>query len=216
MMGNAVGSSNAYFWDLYPYDGYVFGLWCADGYYWSSSVGLSSVDKILIAKFREFVLNEFSPDRLRLRVYYPQHKPKPNVSDYLSLSKKVVMYPLRKSQQPTLQFYINSRPLLRIFRESRKQISKIVDKDFLSAYFAGRFDGDGSVADDFRKDCRIAYGSKEEATDDQRLLCLIGIKNTKVYHYNKANEYCLYVSRYEAERFLETISPFMQVSKIRI
>ena len=80
--------------------------------------------------------------------------------------------------------------------------------EIISAYFAGRFDGDGSVDKNMRNDCRIVYSNEKEAKVDQKLLEKIGIKNTKVYHYASARTYCLYVSRYESERFLEYIKPY--------
>lgn len=73
------------------------------------------------------------------------------------------------------------------------------------AYFAGRFDGDGSVDKNLRSDCRIVYASKQEAELDQELLTKIGIRQTRIYYYKTAKTFCLYVSRYEAKKFLDKI-----------
>lgn len=62
-MGNTVGSTSTNFCNFLTNerDSYILGLWCADGYWWSSSIGLSNKDKKLINKFRLF-LKEFFPD----------------------------------------------------------------------------------------------------------------------------------------------------------
>ena len=77
----------------------------------------------------------------------------------------------------------------------------------MKAYFAGRFDGDGSISKDLRSDCRIVYTRKSEAEIDKKLLKRIGIDNTKIYYYQSAKTFCLYISRYEANKFLESILP---------
>ncbi len=71
----------------------------------------------------------------------------------------------------------------------------------IKAYFAGRFDGDGSVDKDFRKDCRIVYGKLNEAEMDKKLLRRMGIRKTKIYYYKSAKTFCLYISRYETKKF---------------
>ncbi len=48
-MGNPVGRTNTTFSIFKDKRNiYIFGLWCADGYYRSSSIGLTSVDEVLI------------------------------------------------------------------------------------------------------------------------------------------------------------------------
>jgi len=153
-------------------DSYILGLWCADSYWWSSSIGLSNVDPALIAKFKDFLLKFFSEDRIKFNRNH---------------------------------IFVNSRPFLREFREARNNLIKLEKDNLINAYFAGRFDGDGSIDKNFRNDCRIVYGNKNEAEIDKSLLLRIGISNTKIYYYKTAKTFCLYISRYQAREFLEKI-----------
>ena len=50
-MGNTVGSKDAL---NSAEDFYILGLWLADGYWRSSSIGLTSVDTRLIERFKRF------------------------------------------------------------------------------------------------------------------------------------------------------------------
>jgi hypothetical protein len=103
---------------------------------------------------------------------------------------------------------VNSRPLLREFRKAKKNLENLKEIKIIKAYFAGRFDGDGSIAGDFRSDCRIVYTRRFEAELDKKLLRKIGITKTTIYHYKSAKTFCLYVSRYEAKKFLRMIFPY--------
>ncbi len=59
-MGNTVGSANTDFWNLTTADdAYIVGLWCADGYYRTSSIGISNTNLALVGKFRDFFLEFF-------------------------------------------------------------------------------------------------------------------------------------------------------------
>ena len=193
-MGNTVGNWNVHFWEKYPDDCYAFGLWCADGYHRSSSIGITNIDTRLVGKFREFLLKDFSESRLRLRIYHP-HGVQVDMSSFQHLSANIVSYPMRKSAHVALQLYLNSRPLLRLMQMSRKNVELMANREQVAAYFAGRFDGDGSVNADAKTYCRIAYSSREEAEIDRGLLKKIGIEPASVYHYRHAQEYCLYVSK---------------------
>ena len=75
-------------------------------------------------------------------------------------------------------------------------------------YLAGRFDGDGSVAADGRQDVRIVYGSREEASTDQRLLQRVRDYSTRIYTYHAARTWVLYISRYHARDFLSDLRLF--------
>jgi len=176
-MGNTVGSTYVNFciFNNSVEDAYILGLWCADGYWWSSSIGLSNMDRILIDKFRSFFAKHFSLERIKFN------------NNHL---------------------FVNSRPLLREFREARKNIINLSAPLIIQAYFAGRFDGDGSISKNLKSDCRIVYSNEKEADIDKTLLGKIGILKTKIYYYKTANTYCLYVSRLEAGRFLEKILPY--------
>ena len=176
-MGNTVGSACANFcvFKSSVEDAYILGLWCADGYWWSSSFGLSNMDKDLINKFRIFFNKHFSKQRIK---FDGSH------------------------------IFVNSRPLLREFRAAREKIDKLEKASVIKAYFAGRFDGDGSVSKDLRSDCRIVYSNKKETEIDKLLLEKLKITNVKIYYYRTAKTFCLYISRYEAKKFLEKILPY--------
>lgn len=184
-MGNTVGSANTDFWNLITKeDAYIVGLWCADGYHRSSSIGISNTDTDLIEKFREFFLKFLPVERLKLRIYQPDEF---------------------KRRTKAYHLYVNSRPLLRIFRKFKDDATKFIHRDLIPPYMAGRFDGDGSVAKDFYRDCRIVYGSRGEAENDLALMRSLGFQKMKIYHYRTAKTFCLYFSRLETNRFLSLI-----------
>ena len=188
-MGNTVGSANSDFWNLKlnKETAYVIGLWCADGYHRTSSIGLSNTNLDLVEKFSEFLLGLFPKERLKLRVYKPDN-----------LKRRTKAYHL----------YVNCRPLLRRFREFKLNVLGFIDKDLILPYMAGRFDGDGSVAKDFYSDCRIVYSNKEEAEQDRILIQSLGFRRIKIYNYHSAKTFCLYFSRLETKKFLSLIFPY--------
>ena len=156
-------------------DAYILGLWCADSYWWASSIGLSNTDSDLIERFREFLKEHFPDERIKFNRSH---------------------------------LFVNSRPLLREFMAAKQNLENLRKVEVIRAYFAGRFDGDGSIDKNLRNDCRIVYGRKNEAETDKRILRRIGINNTKIYYYKTAKTFCLYISRYEAKRFLENIKSY--------
>lgn len=175
--GNTVGSASTNFCNFFSNekDAYILGLWCADSYWWASSIGLSNTDSDLIEEFRKF-----------LKRFFPENRIKFNQN----------------------HLFVNSRPLLREFNSAKDKLSKLKKKKIIQAYIAGRFDGDGSIDKNLRSDCRIVYGNKSEAEADKEFLKKIGITNVKIYYYKSANTFCLYVSRYEAKKFIESILPY--------
>ena len=66
-MGNTVGSTNTNFCNFFSKekDAYTLGLWCADSYWWSSSIGLSNTDPDLIGIFRKFLRGFFPESRIK-------------------------------------------------------------------------------------------------------------------------------------------------------
>lgn len=172
---------------------YILGLWCADGYYWSSSIGITNVDKRLVDRFSLYLKRFFPEERLKLRVYRPLGE--------MPLTKKTKSYPMRLAKQDAYQLYVNSRPLLRAFQNAEKRVSNL-ESEFILAYFAGRFDGDGSIDQNLRNDLRISYSNRQEAEVDQQLLCRLRCYRSRIYHYRSARTYVLYVSRYDANQFL--------------
>lgn len=113
-MDNTVGSTSTNFCNFISSkkDAYILGLWCADKYWWSSSIGLSNTDSDLLAIFRKFLRKHFPEDRIK---FNDNH------------------------------LFVNSRPLLREFREAENNLERLKKVGIIKAYFAGRFDGDGSV-----------------------------------------------------------------------
>lgn len=192
-MGNTVGRTATAFCDLNDTENaYAFGLWCADGYHRTSSIGLTNTDINLISGFRRFLLRHFSANRIKLRIY----------------SRGFSQYYLEKAVKPAYQIYVNSRVLLRYFKEARRNPKQFLNqKEAIQAYFAGRFDGDGSVGEDGRCDLRIVYGSKKEAEQDVELLNKLEIA-AKLYFYRTAKTFVIYIPRREAGRFLRVINPY--------
>ncbi len=176
-MGNTVGSTDTNFCKFFSNekDAYILGLWCADSYWWASSIGLSNTDENLIKKFRDF-----------LKRFFPEARIKFNRN----------------------HLFVNSRPLLREFISAKNNLSDLKDEKVIRAYVAGRFDGDGSIDKNLRSDCRIVYGRKNEVETDKEILGRIGVSNTKIYYYKSAKTFCLYISRYETKKFLESIYPY--------
>lgn len=180
-MGNTVGSK---FFFKTAEDFYILGLWLADGYWRSSSIGLTSVSPILISKFSKFLLR-----------VAPSH----------SLKKRI--YPVRigdKRKQEAVQVYINNRPLTRQFM-SFKTGDLYVPKPHLLAYLAGRIDGDGHIDTKHRSGIRIAYSSKDDAVRDQELF---GETNVSLYQYKAARTFVLYLRKHYRERIAQAIKKY--------
>ena len=176
-MGNTVGSTSTNFCNFFSSekDAYILGLWCADSYWWTSSIGLSNTDPDLVEIFRKFLKRFFLGNRIKFNRNH---------------------------------LFVNSRPLLREFISAKNRLDDLKDTKIIRAYLAGRFDGDGSIDKNLRNDCRIVYGRKSEAEKDKEFLKKIDISNVKVYYYKTARTFCLYISRYEVKKFLESISPY--------
>ena len=186
-MDNTVGSSSTSFCNFprSTEDYYILGLWCADGYHWTSSIGLSNIDLSLIQKFRSFLSGLFPKDRIKL-------------DQYKTGKRKYVGYKL----------YVNCRPLLRIFKEFKDNSQrKINNSEDIKAYMAGRFDGDGCISKDLKRDCRISYGNEIDAKLDAGLLKEIDII-PKIYRYRTSNTFVIYISRFDINKFTNGISPY--------
>lgn len=180
---------------------YALGLWCADGYWWSSSIGISNVEPELVLRFASYLSTTLSPERLRLRVYEVEGK-RPD-ERVLGLTDRVSIRPAFKMKRTAYHLYVNSRPLVRRFFADRQRLDEVPEK-FLGPYFAGRFDGDGS----WGSTPRIAYTRREEANVDLNLLARVGIGTASVLYYEKANEYCIYVQRPAWDEFDRLINPY--------
>src|SRR3989344_5854759 len=187
-MDNTVGNSSTSFCNFpkSKEDYYILGLWCADGYHWTSSIGLSNIDLVLIQKFRNFLSKLFTKDRIKL-------------DKYDTGKRRYVGYKL----------YVNCRPLLRIFKKFNDgDERKLTNVDAIRAYVAGRFDGDGCISKDLKRDCRISYGNYQDAKLDYDLLPSIGVKNVKLYRYRTSNTFVIYVQTKDIDKFLENIRKY--------
>lgn len=171
-------------------DKYIIGLWCADGYHRTSSIGLTNCNVKLVWKFYNFFREaDYSNDRIKLRIYRPSNKIVNNL-----LTKKIrnyKIYPNENGRLVAYQIYVNGRKLLNNFKISRNLIYKLDNKIDIYSYVSGRFDGDGSISNNLINDMRIVYGNKQEAKTDQGLLNKLNL-DTRIYHYKSAGTYCLY------------------------
>lgn len=164
-------------------DYYILGLWLADGYWWSSSVGISSTSKIILSRFEKF-----------LRKVCPTHPIKEHI------------YKPGKGQKRRLvakHLYVNCRPLTRYFMSWKSKEKLVIPVKFLPAYFAGRIDGDGHVDKKHRTGVRIVYGTKIDALRDFLLLEKLGEKPASLYEYKAAKTWVLYFRR----NFLRKVTP---------
>jgi len=186
---------------------YILGLWGADGYHRTSSIGLTSIYPELVERFYLFFKTKFSLSRVRLRIYTNDGE-KTELSSSMNWYRgKVVFCKGTKLRTLAYQIYVNSRPLLREFREAITN-RLMISSQSIPEYFSGRFDGDGSVAKDLRTDFRIVYANFREAKIDKAMLKKIGINNSQVYRYRAARTYVLYVSRYESEALCKLLKPY--------
>ena len=177
-MGNTVGSKFAF---TSAEDFYILGLWLADGYWRSSSIGLTSVNPKLIDRFVKFLLRVKPEYQIKKRVYQPDEK--------------------SKRKQIAVQVYINNRALTRLFMSTKTGDIHIPIK-YKSAYLAGRIDGDGHIDTKHRSGIRIAYGSKEDALRDQ---LMFGKTNVNLYQYTAARTYVLYLRKYYRDKILPKV-----------
>lgn len=180
-MGNTVGSK---FFFKTAEDFYILGLWLADGYWRSSSIGLTSVNPILISKFTKF-----------LQKVAPSHTIKERIYEVKAGEKR---------KQKAIQVYVNNRPLTRLFMATKTEILQIPHR-YLLAYLAGRIDGDGHIDTKHRSGIRIAYSSREDAARDQ---LLFGETNVSLYQYKAAKTFVLYLKRSYRDRISKEIKEF--------
>ncbi len=181
--GNTVGSKGFF---KTAQDFYILGLWLADGYWRSSSIGLTSVNLQLIKRFAAFLKRAAPKHCIKKRVYGLDNK--------------------SKRKQIAIQIYVNSRALTRLFI-SYKTADKIdVPNKFLSAYLAGRIDGDGYIDTKHRSGIRIAYSSKQDALRD--LYLLGGNKYISFYHYKASRTFVLYLKKHYREKIKEETKKF--------
>lgn len=191
-----------------PKKSYILGLWCADGYHRTSSIGISTTNIRIVNIFYNFLLNLFSKERIKLKLYYPLVSSTEGESVWFKKVGKLFRNFSPKATALAHHLYVDSRPLLRSFRQARSMIEVMNGQEIISAYFAGRFDGDGSLAFDGVSDCRIVYTTFEEAELDKKLLGRLSIVNCNIYSYKKAKTFCLYIYVSDVPQFLSQIQKY--------
>lgn len=184
---------------------YILGLWCADGYHRTSSVGISTIDMRIANSFYDFFLNFLPKERIKLKLYYPWVSSTEGEFKWRKKVGKIFRNFSQKATALAYHLYVDSRPLLRSFRGARNVLNTMNDEKIIAAYFAGRFDGDGSLASDGISDCRIVYTTFEEARLDKELLEKLSILQSNIYNYNKAKTFCLYIYKKNVPNFLSKI-----------
>lgn len=174
--GNTEGSK---VWLSSAEDFYILGLWLADGYWWSSSFGLSSSDSRLIKRFSKF-LKRIAPDSfLKRRVYKADGS--------------------QKRKKKAEHIYINNREITRQFLSYKKRKKLFIPKIYLPAYLAGRIDGDGSIDRKHRSGIRIVYGKKLEARRD---VLIFGERNVSLYYYKTAKTWVIYLRKHFRDKII--------------
>lgn len=201
--GNPVGSRHTTLGTVE--EAYFVGLWRADGYSWSSSIGVSNTDWRLAKWTSDFLAKICGTARVRWRAYLPIGTDIP--VQLKMLGQPYVVRPGRKAKQVAYHVYVNHRPYL---RQVHQWVSEMEQwpQWAIWPYFAGRFDGDGSVAANGRWGARIAYGSSEEALADQAFMIRATRIKTRVYRFKAARTSVLYVLKQDTPTFLDTIQPF--------
>lgn len=212
-MGNTVGNSSTNFCNFYDNQNhaYALGLWCADGYHRSSSIGLSNINPKLIEKFKVFLKNLFPQERLRLRVYKPELTKVDSVNFGIN---KISILISKKARYVAYHVYVNSRPLLREFQNAKQKEKMFLNSEIGWAYIAGRFDGDGTIGKDLKRDLRISYTTYDDAEKDYDLLGNLGL-NPKIYRYETSHTFVVYISRLESKKFVENcLSDSVRLQKL--
>ena len=90
-MGNTVGSTSTNFCNFFSgeEDAYILGLWCADSYWWSSSIGLSNTDPDLVEKFRKFLKKFFLGNRIKFNRNHLFVNSRPLLREFISAKNRL-------------------------------------------------------------------------------------------------------------------------------
>ena len=164
-------------------DFYILGLWLADNYWRSSSVGLSSTNEFLLERFKLFLQKVCPTHPIKETIYIPKRGEKRKL-----IAKNI---------------YVNSRSLTRDFMEYKYKNNLAIPIKFLPAYLAGRIDGDGHVDRKYRTGIRIVYSDRKDAVRDLNLLKKLNDNPASLYYYKKANTWVIYFRK----KFLNEIQP---------
>lgn len=106
-MGNTVGSVNTNFCNFFSDEegSYILGLWCADSYWWGSSIGLSNTNIDLIKRFKRFLKRFFSEERIKFNRNHLFVNSRPLLREFISAKK--VLKNLKKDK--VIKAYIAGR-----------------------------------------------------------------------------------------------------------
>ena len=205
-MGNTVGNSSVSFCNFQGsnLDAYALGLWCADGYHRTSSIGLSNINPKLISWFSKFLADKLAKERLKLKVYTNERIKLPN--DKFGIAD-ISVHQSNKAKNVAYHVYVNCRPLLREFVDAKNKNKNFYDPITGWNYLAGRFDGDGTIGKDLRRDLRISYTTKVDAENDIKVLKKLDIV-AKLYWYRTSHTFVVYVPRAQSIKFVSGCLPF--------
>jgi intein/homing endonuclease len=108
-----------------------------------------------------------------------------------------------------LRVYVSSRPRKREFDRIMQQTERKLtqNKNLIAAYFAGKYDGDGSYWKKERLRFKITYGKPKDFLSDQKLLLSLGISSI-IREYKNANAFDLEISSSNALAFFGLIRKF--------
>jgi intein/homing endonuclease len=185
---------------------YALGLWCADGYRWSSSIGLSNTNVDLILRFAGYLAGVVGAGRLKLRAYEVEGCPVDERLLELTAGNVSRCRPF-KMKRTAYHLYVNSRPLLRLFEERRRCVADL-PRERVGPYLAGRFDGDGTLGTPRVPGIRIVYSTRSEAEVDAQLAARVGVEEVSIYRYRRASEWCLYFRSAQSEIVKSLIAGF--------
>ena len=169
-------------------DYYSLGLWLADGYWRTGSVGLTSISQELIKRFSNFLMR-VRPDR----------------------QLKYQIYSTGKRKHTAICVYVNDSLLTNSLMSFKKK-SLTIPRRFLPAYFAGRVDGDGHWDQKHRTGLRIAYGSEFDARRDLNLLLEYDDNPASLYEYTRAGTWVIYFRKV----FLRKILPKLRAYSVKL
>jgi len=169
-------------------DFYILGLWLADNYWRSSSVGLSSTNEILLERFRLFLRRACPDHPIKEHVYLPRQGEKRKL-----IAKNI---------------YVNSRSLTRDLMNFKSNKDLKIPLKFIPAYLAGRIDGDGHLDKKHRTGIRIVYSEKYDASRDLNLLKKLDENPVSLYYYRQANVWVIYFRKHFLRRIMPEITRF--------
>ena len=153
---------------------YLLGMFEGDGYTWTGTFGVTNRDQRILDKVTP-ILSQFG----RVRT--------------------------RSDQRGPYRVCVVGRPLFRSFIQKMNHIKSFLfsDRKMMIAYFAGKFDADGSKWKHVFK-FKITYGLNKHIAYDILLLRRYGVEST-IRKYRNCNAFDLEISSHNAFAFYEMI-----------